>query len=318
MGQSRWLIIVVVISLSFVLPTALCLWLALVEFRSFLDLTVASLSAGVWTILLLLVNWWEFTSIWLRWTWAAALFALIAYRVLAAPSLPLGSPLTPVTAANAVLAAFGTWFLAGAVAARRPEGEAVELSFPLSVGRFLITDGGDGARSFLINYHYGFGQHRAAGVNRSMRYAMDVVEVGRAGGESHGFLPRRNSAYRIWERSLHAPCDGRVVHTVNDVADNPAFGSDRPYGVGNHVVIRRGDGVYVVLGHLRQGSVALSPGAEVRAGEEIGRVGNSGWTERPHLHMQAMRSADGDWWHGEPLAIRFAGRFLVRNQLLRV
>jgi hypothetical protein len=33
--------------------------------------------------------------------------------------------------------------------------------------------------------------------------------------------------------------------------------------------------------------------------------------------MQAARASDGDWWHGEPLAMRFDGRFLVRNQWLR-
>ena len=262
------------------------------------------------------VNWWEFTSIWLRWTWAVALFALIAYRVHAAPGLPLASTFTPVTAASAVLAAVAIWVFAGALAARRPHGEAIDLRFPLSPGRFLITDGGDGARSLLLNYHYGFRQHRASGVSRSMRYAMDVVEVGPGGGESKWFLPRRNDAYRVWERWLHAPCQGRIVHAVNDVADNAAFGTDRPYGLGNHVVIRKSSDEYVVLGHMRQGTVAVRTGDEVEAGQEIGRVGNSGWTERPHLHMQAMRSAVGDWWHGEPLALRFGGRFLVRNQLV--
>ncbi len=49
----------------------------------------------------------------------------------------------------------------------------------------------------------------------------------------------------------------------------------------------------------------------------IGRIGNSGWTERPHLHMQATRSLNADWWHAAPLPMRFGGRFLVRNQMLR-
>jgi murein DD-endopeptidase MepM/ murein hydrolase activator NlpD len=106
------------------------------------------------------------------------------------------------------------------------------------------------------------------------------------------------------------------VHAVNDVADNAAFGSNRPYGLGNHVVIRKDD-EYVILGHMRHGTVAVKPGDQVQAGQAIGRVGNSGWTERPHLHIQAMRAADGDWWHGEPLALRFGGHFLVRNQLVR-
>ncbi len=217
MGQQRWVIYLVVVSLSFVIPAALCTAVAMVGVSSVAGLITGCLAAAAWMSLLALVNWWEFTSRWLRWVWLAALVMGMALRAHEARALPLISPTGLGFAVAAVLAAVALWLLAAALAARRC--------------------GGDGARSFLMNYHYGFGQHRASGVNRSMRYAMDVVEVGCAGGESDGLLPRRNDAYRIWER--------------------------------------------------------------------------------PHLHMQAMRSADGDWWHGEPLALRFGGRFVVRNQLVR-
>jgi hypothetical protein len=33
--------------------------------------------------------------------------------------------------------------------------------------------------------------------------------------------------------------------------------------------------------------------------------------------MQAMRSTNGDFWHGTPVPVRFAGRFPVRNQVVR-
>jgi len=33
------------------------------------------------------------------------------------------------------------------------------------------------------------------------------------------------------------------------------------------------------------------------------------------VHMQAMRSHDGDFWHGAPVPMLFDGRFLVRNQV---
>lgn len=317
MGQKRWVIYLVVVSLSFVIPAALCAGAALLSASSVVGLTVGCLAAGVWMTLLALVNWWEFTSRWFRWLWAAALIAVVALRAHEARGLPLATGFDLFLLAAAVIAALGLWLVAAALAARRYDGGAVDLAFPLRDGRFLCTDGGDGARSFLMNYHYGFGQHRASGVGWSMRYAIDIVEVGAGGGESGGFLPCRNDAYRIWEKPLLAPCRGRVMHAVNDVADNAAFGSNRPYGLGNHVVIRKDDNEYVVLGHMRQGTVAVKPGEDVQADQAIGRVGNSGWTERPHLHMQAMHAADGDWWHGEPLALRFGGRFLVRNQLVR-
>jgi hypothetical protein len=313
-GQRRWVIAIVVLSLSFVLPGAICLGLAFFQPRSLLDLVIAALAGASWMGLLVLVNWWEFTSVWLRWAWLAALAIALVRRVVVEGGLHSTATLSAFGVASLAAAALALWLLAGAVGARRHPGEAVDLTVPFSAGRFLVTDGGDGARSFLINYHYGFGRHRASGVARSMRYAMDVVEIGWHGAEARGFLPRRNAAYRIWGRPLLAPCDGVVAHVEDGVEDNAAFGTQRPYGVGNHVVIRTGTDVYVVLGHLRHGSVCVARGDPVRAGDRVGAVGNSGWTERPHLHLQAARSPTGDWWHGEPVPARFGGRFLVRNQ----
>lgn len=313
MGQNRWVIVVVVTCLSFLVPAALCLALGLAGAGSVLALASATLATAAWMTLLVLVNWWEFTSIHLRWVWGAALAAVAAYRGTSASALPPTSGLDLVTVAGVVAAAPAFWLIGGALAARRPGGGTLDFSPPLLGGRFLVTDGGDGARSFLVNYHYGFGSHRAGGVSRSMRYATDIVEIGPLGGECRGFFPARNEAYRIWERPLHAPCDGVVAEAKDEVEDNAAFGHHRPYGVGNQVVIRAGSDVYIVLGHMRHGSLSVTAGDSVRAGQKIGLVGNSGWTERPHLHMQAMRSPSGDWWHGDPVPFRLGGRFLARN-----
>jgi hypothetical protein len=318
MGQSRRVILIVVSALTFVAPLAMCLAVVLAPVRSVFGAAAIVIGATAWMTLLVLANWWEFTSIHLRWFWAIALAAATVYRARDAVTMPLASAADlPILAAALVLGGASTWAVVLAIAARRPQADPIDLSFPLSAGRFLVTDGGDGARSFLINYHYGFGRHRASGASASMRYAMDVVLLGAGGRESRGFLPKDNQAYRIWNRTLRAPCDAQVAHVVDSIGDNTAFGPDRPYGVGNHVVLRRGTDEYIVLGHLAQHSVRVGPGATVRQGDELGRVGNSGWTERPHLHMQAMRSANADWWHGDPIPMRFSGRFLVRNQVLR-
>jgi peptidase M23-like protein len=318
MGKSRATIALVVCLLSFVAPALPCLAVALAPARSWLDLALVAGAALGWLALLVLTSWWEFTGLWLRWAWTAAFGASLLVRVAARPPPEAwAAPGAPGIAAAALIAP-ALWLLVGALRARRAPDDALRMEFPLRGGRFLVTDGGDGAASFLVNYHLGFGAHRGAGVSASMRYAMDVVEVGRMGVEAPGLLPARNDAYRIWERPLHAPCDGIVARVVDDVEDNTAFGQNRPYGVGNQVVIRVGADVYVVLGHMRRGSACVRPGDAVRAGDVLGRVGNSGWTERPHVHVQAMRSAGGDPWHGAPLAMRFDGRFLVKNQVIDV
>jgi hypothetical protein len=317
-GQSRGVIASVVIALSFVVPGAICLGVVLLKPGSFVELAIGTFAAVVWMALLFLVNWWEFTGLWLRWLWLLVLGVAIASRAVVATDLQVTAPVGPLTAIAFVVGGFGAWLLARALYARQHSGEAIRLAVPFSAGRFLVTDGGDGARSFLVNYHYGFGRHRSSGVGRSMRYAMDVVEIGATGSSAHGFLPRRNDAYRCWGRPLLAPCDGVVAHVENGIEDNAAFGSHRPYGVGNHVVIQTSDDVYVVAGHLQRASVCVVRGDAVRAGDRIGAVGNSGWTERPHLHMQATRTSTGDWWHGDPVPMEMDGRFLVRNESFRV
>jgi murein DD-endopeptidase MepM/ murein hydrolase activator NlpD len=45
----------------------------------------------------------------------------------------------------------------------------------------------------------------------------------------------------------------------------------------------------VQLAHLQPGSVAVSVGDRVSAGQLVGKVGNSGNTMWPHLHINAAR-----------------------------
>lgn len=74
---------------------------------------------------------------------------------------------------------------------------------------------------------------------------------------------------------------------------------------GNHVVIAvRPDGPFVVLAHLRRGTVQVRPGQPVRAGAALAECGNSGNSTQPHLHVQVSDSTDWDRAHGVPLAFR--------------
>lgn len=70
----------------------------------------------------------------------------------------------------------------------------------------------------------------------------------------------------------------------------------------------------VTLRHLKQGSVQVSAGDRVFAGQEIGKIGNSGDSGEPHLHIHAQRSgSDAAALDGDPLPMMFANRYLVRN-----
>jgi hypothetical protein len=55
---------------------------------------------------------------------------------------------------------------------------------------------------------------------------------------------------------------------------------------GNTIIIKHADGLYSKLSHLQKGSVSVKTGDNVRYGQVIGKVGNSGRSPYPHLHFQ--------------------------------
>lgn len=59
--------------------------------------------------------------------------------------------------------------------------------------------------------------------------------------------------------------------------------------LGNHVAIALDDGGYVLVAHLKQGSVVAREGERVSEGTLIGACGNSGNTTEPHVHIHAQR-----------------------------
>ena len=57
--------------------------------------------------------------------------------------------------------------------------------------------------------------------------------------------------------------------------------------MGNYVFIEvEGTGNYMILANLAKDSIPLKVGDTVKEGAYIGRVGNSGTSSAPHLHIQ--------------------------------
>nr|WP_232023250.1 M23 family metallopeptidase [Actinomyces viscosus] len=72
--------------------------------------------------------------------------------------------------------------------------------------------------------------------------------------------------------------------------------------LGNHVIIQAAESAhYIGLVHLQRGSPQVTSGDRVRAGDQIGRCGNSGNSTQPQLHIQAMDSLDPRAARGVPL-----------------
>jgi hypothetical protein len=118
-----------------------------------------------------------------------------------------------------------------------------------------------------------------------------------------------------------AAADGRIARLRDRVADvsvrssgaSPVAGRE----CGNGVVIRHDGDFETQYCHLAKGSIGVRPGAAVKAGDVLGRVGLSGQTEYPHLHFTVRqgRTVVDPFAYGAPEGVCGQGRSLWRPEL---
>lgn len=176
------------------------------------------------------------------------------------------------------------------------------------------------------------------------RYAIDFVAV----DERRRTADRRDwrtllstepaERFLAFGRPILSPADGVVAHVHDGELDHDGRRSQLtllPYALGqstrlrqgvpaiagNHVIIAaRRTGTFVLLAHLRAGSIRVTVGDYVTAGQQIADCGNSGNSTQPHLHLQAMDNVDPSVAAGVAIAFqrfreypRGADEFQVRD-----
>jgi len=231
-----------------------------------------------------------------------------AVRVWPADS-PLFPPSFPGKAAfvlDIALIALTLRLVAGAVGGLSYGGDPAELTLPLKNGTYYVASGGS---SKVLNGHM---RSRPT----AQQFALDINKLGALGGASRNILSSDNEGHHIFGESVFAPCEGEVTSSAADIADNRGSSMDVSVedGSGNHVTIDCG-GLVVSMLHLKQGSVTATEGQRVVTGDLVGQVGNSGFSQEPHLHLQASVRGSDNRTVGVPIG--FGGALPVRNSLIR-
>lgn len=182
----------------------------------------------------------------------------------------------------------------------------IELAFPLRTGRYFVLQGGKGLPTNLFHYSL-----------RGAIYAIDIVKLKPGGGRANAVFSRRLEDYEIFGDTLYSPCNGIVKRAYSDNPDNIPPDMSRGPNNTNQVLIET-DTSYVFLAHLKKGSVIVQEGQEVKQGQPLGCVGNSGFSSEPHLHIQAHTKVPGiPWYQSPPLYIRFNGRGYRLYEVIR-
>ena len=119
--------------------------------------------------------------------------------------------------------------------------------------------------------------------------------------------PKKVASYTIFGREVIAVADGTVVAMRNDLPEQipgalPA-GLPVDQADGNFVILDIGGGAFALFAHMQPGSVTVQPGARVKRGDVLGKVGNTGNTSAPHLHFHVMDAPSPLLANGVPYVI---------------
>jgi murein DD-endopeptidase MepM/ murein hydrolase activator NlpD len=184
------------------------------------------------------------------------------------------------------------------------DGRPSEVRFRLPLdGPVLVRWGGSAPD---VNYHAFAPPERWA-------YDLHVVRDGRSfAGEGASV-----SDYYAYGVPVRAPAGGIVRRVADDAGDTPVGGRIAWWkSCGNHVVIDVAPDELLFLCHLMRGSIAVRTGDRVFTGQVIGRVGNSGRSSEPHLHLHLQTTPDAELGEGIPLFFHdylHEGRFVERG-----
>ncbi|MCK5343320.1 MAG: M23 family metallopeptidase, partial [Candidatus Heimdallarchaeota archaeon] len=161
-----------------------------------------------------------------------------------------------------------------------------------------------GAWHYNRSYDWDFG-HR---VSYSQEFAFDFQQYNSQYRIKNN-MKVPNSEFPHYGASVYAVAEGTVTivgdkFPENDVSDEiimidpekqrkfiAQFGFNRTL-MGNHVMIAHPNGEYSLYCHMIPGKMCVKEGDTVVAGQQIGQLGNSGFSGFPHLHFQIVDGAD--------------------------
>ena|ERR1035437_8617246 len=155
--------------------------------------------------------------------------------------------------------------------------QAQEYRLPFN-GRWFVMQGGDTPN---VNQHTSV---------RAQWFGLDFAKVG---GPSRRELtrtasPSRPEDFYSWGELVLASADGDVAAVIDALPDNPLGVRAPDHPAGNHVVIAAAPGRFVFLAHFQRGTISVRAGQRVKRGQVLGKCGNSGNSDFPHIHMHVQ------------------------------
>jgi hypothetical protein len=299
--------VLILLTTQILLPTFFLIWLWFPRPADRLGWLMRVAYGACYMAFIAVIGRWDFLSAKLAMVLPLVFLvtALLAHRRVRTRPWNRSSSALTTHGFTAAMAVFFLALAARALSGYGYEETAVELAFPFGAGTYYVGQGGSATS---INNHY---------EDRSQRFALDIVSLNRFGARARGLMPKNLADYMIFDHEVKSPCTGVAISTSDGIDDNPISETNTAEPAGNHIILACGT-ARILLAHFRKGSISVKGGSTVTEGQTLGRVGNSGNSSEPHLHIHAYLGGTLDYAAGEGVPITFDGRFLVRGSTVTV
>ncbi|NMB79094.1 MAG: serine hydrolase [Methanomicrobiales archaeon] len=164
---------------------------------------------------------------------------------------------------------------------------------PVVVGSPLKGSGWMAMETTSPLTHHFSAQITINGVTRvPQRYAQDWVLLDPVTGQAASGNASLAKNYFGYGKEIYSVADGTVVFAKDELEDIETIYSTPPVtfdtAAGNAVIVDIGNQKYACYAHMIPGSITVKEGDRIREGQVIGRMGNSGNSDLPHLHFQVV------------------------------
>jgi len=193
--------------------------------------------------------------------------------------------------------------LEGGLFSPRKDEQPVVIASPVKSERNLFIN------QSTLGYHFDVLFFLDGEIYTPERFAFDQLRLDSTFTNYFIGDPTVNESYVNYGDTLYAVADGAIIFIQDGLQENSGNLHDAPlitfndFG-GNYLVLDIGNGLYAYYCHAIPNSFMVNTGDEVKEGDAIGLIGNSGNSDAPHLHFHISDSQDLVYAKGVPFVLK--------------